>query len=77
MKDAETNEILAYEVSDSLSLEIALNTLKKVRKHKHLAKDASIHSNQIFHYTSPIYQAFVKKMNAYLISNAPVQMPLF
>mgnify|MGYP003397547200 FL=1 len=62
IKDAETNEILAYEVSDSLSLDIALNTLKKLRKQKHLAKDAFIHSDQGFHYTSPIYQALVKKM---------------
>ena len=62
IKDAETNEILAYEVSDSLSLDIALNTLKKLKKHKHLANDAFIHSDQGFHYTSPIYQALVKKM---------------
>lgn len=32
IKDAETNEISAYEVSDSLSLDIALNTLKKLKK---------------------------------------------
>lgn len=62
IKDAETNEILAYEVSDSLSLDIALNTLKKLKKHTHLAKDAFIHSDQGFHYTSPIYQALVKKI---------------
>ena len=63
IKDAETNEILAYDVSDSLSLDIALDTLKKLKKHKHLAKDAFIHSDQGFHYTSPIYQALVKKMS--------------
>ncbi|MEK3796791.1 IS3 family transposase [Peribacillus sp. FSL H8-0477] len=62
IKDAETNEILAYEVSDSLSLDIALHTVKKLKKHKHLAKDAFIHSDQGFHYTSPIYQTLVKKM---------------
>nr|WP_325062701.1 hypothetical protein [Massilibacterium senegalense] len=63
MKDAEPNEILAYEISDSLSLEIALHTLKKIRKHKHLTEDVFIHSVQGFHYTSPTYRAFVKKMN--------------
>ena len=63
IKDAETNEILAYEVSDSLSLDIAINTLKKLKKHMHLAKDAFIHSDQGFHYTSPTYQALVKKMS--------------
>ena len=32
IKDAETNEISAYKVSDSLSLDIPLNTLKKLKK---------------------------------------------
>ncbi|STX10366.1 Integrase core domain [Kurthia zopfii] len=63
IKDAETNEILAYEVSDSLSIEIALNTLHKLKKHRHLAADAFIHSDQGFHYTSPQFQKVVKKMN--------------
>lgn len=63
IKDAETNEILSYEVSKSLHLDIALNTVRKLkRKHHHLAKDAFIHSDQGFHYTNPKFQAFVKKM---------------
>ena len=62
IKDAETNEILAYEVSDSLSIDIALNTLHKLKKHRHLAADAFIHSDQGFHYTSPQFQKLVKKM---------------
>lgn len=62
IKDAETNEILAYEVSNSLHLDIVLNTLKKLGKHKHLAEDAFIHSDQGFHYTNPKFQALVKKM---------------
>ena len=62
IKDAETNEILAYEVSSSLHLEIALNTLHKLKKHSHLAEDAFIHSDQGFHYTNPQFQALVKKM---------------
>jgi len=53
VKDAETNEILAYEASSSLSMEIALNTLHKLKKHRHLAADAFIHSDQGFHYTNP------------------------
>lgn len=63
IKDAETNEILAYEVSDSLSMDIALNTLHKLkRNHPHLAKGAFIHSDQGFHYTNPKFQNLVKKM---------------
>jgi putative transposase len=63
IKDAETNEILAYEVSDSLSLDIALNTLRKLkRNHYHLTEDAFIHSDQGFHYTNPQFQGLVKEM---------------
>jgi len=62
IKDAETNEILAYEVSASLHIEIALNTLDKLKKHNHLTEDAFIHSDQGFHYTNPKFQAKVKKM---------------
>lgn len=62
IKDAQTNEILAYEVSSSLELEIALNTLRKLKKHSHLTKDAFIHSDQGFHYTNPEFQKLVKKM---------------
>ncbi|WP_430982160.1 IS3 family transposase [Lysinibacillus sphaericus] len=63
IKDAETNEILAYEVSASLSMDIALNTLRKLkRNHHHLTKDAFIHSDQGVHYTNPKFQKLVKKM---------------
>lgn len=62
MKDSQTNEILAYQVSSSLSIEIALNTLQQLKKHRHIAKDAMIHSDQGFHYTNPKFQSAVKKM---------------
>nr|WP_252361771.1 IS3 family transposase [Paenibacillus terrae] len=62
IKDAETNEILAYEVSSSLSLKIALNTLHGLKKHRHLTKDAFIHSDQGFHYTHPQFQKLVRKL---------------
>nr|WP_233201479.1 IS3 family transposase [Sporosarcina sp. P13] len=62
IKDAETNEILAYEVSSSLHLEIVLNTLQKLRRHGHLSEGAFIHSDQGFHYTNPEFQAAVKRM---------------
>ena len=63
IKDAETNEILAYEVSDKITLDIALHTLHKLkRNHSHFVKDAFIHSDQGFHYTNPQFQKLVKKM---------------
>nr|WP_277585060.1 IS3 family transposase [Psychrobacillus antarcticus] len=63
IKDAETNEILAYEVSDKITLDIALNTLRQLkRRHSHIRNDAIIHSDQGFHYTNPTYQKLVKKL---------------
>lgn len=63
IKDAETNEILAYEVSDKITLDIALNTLKKLKKNgRKLAEGAFIHSDQGVHYTSPQFQKLVKKI---------------
>jgi len=63
IKDAETNEILAYETSDKITLDIALNTVKKLKKNgKKLAEGAFIHSDQGVHYTSPHFQKLVKKI---------------
>jgi putative transposase len=62
IKDGSTNEILAYNVSDSLKLDIATDTIHKLinnRKLK-LVNGAFIHSDQGFHYTSPVFQKLVK-----------------
>jgi transposase InsO family protein len=58
IKDGSTNEILAYHVSDQITLDIATDTLKKLKKNRKikLDKKALIHSDQGSHYTSPIYQ---------------------
>lgn len=63
IKDASTNEILAYNVSNTLKIDIALDTLHKLKKNKNvkLTKDAFIHSDQGSHYTSPAFQKLVKK----------------
>lgn len=63
IKDASTNEILAYNLSDSLKLDIALDTLHKLKNNRNvkLTKDAFIHSDQGFHYTSPAFRKLVKK----------------
>ena len=61
--DASTNEVLAHQVSDRITLDIATDTLKKLKKNRRikLAKGAYIHSDQGGHYTSPVYQKLVKK----------------
>ena len=65
VKDGSTNEILAYNVSDSLKLDIVIDTILKLKKNRKikLTKDAFIHSDQGVHYTSPIFQRLVKKCN--------------
>lgn len=63
IKDASTNEILAYNVSDSLKLDIVLDTIHKLKNNRNvkLTNDAFIHSDQGVHYTSPVFQKLVKK----------------
>ena len=64
IKDGSTSEILAYNVSTNLTLDIATDTLNKLKKNRNvkLADGALIHSDQGFHYTNPIFQKKVKKL---------------
>ncbi len=63
VKDASTNELLAYHVSDRITLDIATQTIHKLMKNKKvtLHPEAFIHSDQGSHYTSPKYQKLLKK----------------
>ena len=63
--DASTNEILSYNISKSLKIDIVTNTLDKLIKNNSdiLREDSFIHSDQGVHYTSPIFQSKVKKCN--------------
>lgn len=63
VKDASTNEILAYHLSDRITLDIATKTIHKLvnNKKKTLHADAFVHSDQGSHYTSPKYQKLLKK----------------
>lgn len=63
IKDASTNEILSYKLSDSLKIGIATETIEKlITNHKHLLHDdAFIHSDQGVHYTSHKFQKLLKK----------------
>ncbi|MGL5614287.1 IS3 family transposase [Cetobacterium sp.] len=63
IKDASSNEILAYKLSDSLKIDIVTDTIKNLSdtiKFK-LPSNAFIHSDQGAHYTSPIFQKLLKK----------------
>jgi transposase InsO family protein len=65
VKDGSTNEILAYNVSERVTLDIALDTIKKLVTNSRikLPEDAFIHSDQGGHYTSPVFQQLLKKHN--------------
>jgi putative transposase len=58
IKDGSTNEILAYHVSDRITLDIAIDTIHKLMKNRKISlhQDVFIHSDQGIHYTSPTYQ---------------------
>jgi transposase InsO family protein len=65
IKDSSTNEILAYHLSENLQLEIVTKTIDKLIEFRtfNLHADAFIHSDQGVHYTSPIFQKYIKKYN--------------
>jgi len=62
--DGSTNEMLAYNVSNRLTLDLATDTLDKLKKNKKVkrVKGAFIHSDQGVHFTSPTFQKHLKKM---------------
>ncbi|WP_235598345.1 IS3 family transposase [Heyndrickxia sporothermodurans] len=64
IKDGSTNEILAYHVSDRITMDLATDTLLKLKKNRNFkkAKDSLIHSDQGTHYTHPDFQKLVKKL---------------
>lgn len=63
IKDASTNEILAFHLSERMTIDLATITIEKLIKgnKKRLHKEAYIHSDQGVHYTSPIFQRLLKK----------------
>jgi len=64
IKDGSTGEILAYQVSDRITLDIATDTLQKLKKNRNFkkAEKALIHSDQGVHYTHPDFQKMVMKL---------------
>ncbi|MEK4508361.1 IS3 family transposase [Paenibacillus sp. FSL K6-2524] len=60
--DASTGEVLAYNLSDRITLDIATDTVDGLLKQRNvkLHTDAFIHSDQGSHYTSPVYQKLLR-----------------
>jgi transposase InsO family protein len=62
VKDSSINEILAYNLSDKLTLDIAIDTIHNLMLNDQIkiSEGAFIHSDQGFHYTSATLQTLVK-----------------
>lgn len=63
IKDASTNEILAYNLTKNLRLDIVIDTIETLMQNNSnlLHSQAFIHSDQEAHYTSPRFQKLLKK----------------
>ena len=63
IKDASTNEIVAFNISNSLKLDIVTDTIEILKNNKSikLHENAFIHSDQGVHYTSPRFQEVLKE----------------
>ncbi len=83
VKDVATREIVAYELSTSLSMRIVYRTLEKLAEalDGNVHPEALIHSDQGFHYTHPEYQRRVHRMKltpsmsrrGNCLDNAPIE----
>jgi len=85
IKDVCSGEIVAWWLSDNLSMDIVLNTIDRLKHNNRLPlkslADIMIHSDQGFHYTNPEYIKEIKDLNmvqsmsrkANCIDNAPVE----
>ncbi|MCP1160917.1 IS3 family transposase [Bacillus infantis] len=62
--DGSSGEALAYHVSDRMTMELATDTLQKLKKNRRfkIQKDSLIHSDQGVHYTHPQFQKMVKQL---------------
>lgn len=83
IKDLKTKEIVAWNLSMQINMDLVLETLEKLKKNTSILslRDALIHSDQGFHYTSPLYICSVKEMGMIqsmsrkgnCIDNAPIE----
>ncbi len=64
VKDIASGEIIAWNLSSHLQMNIVFGTIENMKSNQAIAslKDILIHSDQGFHYTSPEYQLRIKKL---------------
>lgn len=79
VKDVASGEVVAWNLSTNLSMELVKDTLKNMRRD--LCEKSIIHSDQGFHYTNPNYIKMVKGLKMIqsmsakgkCIDNAPIE----
>jgi putative transposase len=77
VKDIASREIVAWNLSQHLHMDIVFNTIKSMKKNR----NALIHSDQGFHYTNPEYISRIKQLSmaqsmsrkGNCIDNAPME----
>lgn len=83
VKDIASREIVAWHMSNNLSIDIALNTIENMKMNPKIPsfKNVLIHSDQGMHYTNPEYVDKIKKLGMVqsmsrkgnCIDNAPME----
>ena len=65
IKDCATNEIVAYDISKNIMLDLVTETIQKLLDNPQvkIMPGAYIHSDQGAHYTSPCFQSLLKEKN--------------
>jgi len=62
VKDIASREIVGWNLSRHLKIDIVFDTITNMRESQDSLTDIMIHSDQGFHYTSPTYIAKIKKL---------------
>ncbi len=65
IKDIASCEIVAWNLSQHLQMDLVLNTIENMKNNKNISslKDILIHSDQGFHYTNPDYVSQIKNLS--------------
>ncbi|PIR96134.1 MAG: hypothetical protein COT92_02660 [Candidatus Doudnabacteria bacterium CG10_big_fil_rev_8_21_14_0_10_42_18] len=80
IKDIASGEIVSWELSQNLELEFVVKTVARLEQLS-LPQDSILHSDQGFHYTSPLYSQKIKQLKIIqsmsrkgnCIDNAPME----
>lgn len=83
IKDLSTKEIVAWNISSQINMELVLETIEILKNNTSIPslKNVLIHSDQGFHYTSPLYICSIKELGMIqsmsrkgnCIDNAPIE----